>query len=154
MFTSILTPLCGTGLFRLERAYPLTLGANVGTTATGLLASLASEGDRLAPALQIALCHLFFNLSGIALFYPVPFMRWPLPMAKVMGRVVFKYRWFSVFYLVFMFLLLPVYIFALSLLGPVGIYVGFLPPFALFVAAMVVNVVQVSYIFHSYRVVL
>ncbi len=28
VFTSTLTPLCGTGLFHLERAYPLTLGNN------------------------------------------------------------------------------------------------------------------------------
>ena len=34
-------------------------------------------------SLQIALCHTFFNVSGILLFYVVPFMRWPIPIAKV-----------------------------------------------------------------------
>ena len=40
-------------------------GSNIGTTTTGLLAALASDGDKLKSSLQIALCHLFFNLSGI-----------------------------------------------------------------------------------------
>jgi len=30
VFTSTLTPLVGTGIFSLERAYALTLGANIG----------------------------------------------------------------------------------------------------------------------------
>ena len=38
MFTSTLTPLAGAGLLSLERAYPLTLGSNLGTTTTSLLA--------------------------------------------------------------------------------------------------------------------
>ena len=31
VFTSTLTPLAGAGLVQLERAYPLTLGSNIGT---------------------------------------------------------------------------------------------------------------------------
>lgn len=92
VFTSTLTPLVGTGLFTLERAYPLTLGSNVGTTTTGLLAALAADGDHLRATIQIALCHFFFNISGILLFFPIPFMRWPVPLAKIMGRTVAKYR--------------------------------------------------------------
>ena len=30
VFTSTLTPLVGTGILKLERAYALTLGANIG----------------------------------------------------------------------------------------------------------------------------
>jgi Na+/phosphate symporter len=30
VFTSTLTPLVGTGIFTIERAYALTLGANIG----------------------------------------------------------------------------------------------------------------------------
>ena len=51
---------------------PLTLGANIGTTVTGLLAALVSGK---VEALQVALCHLFFNISGIIIWYPIPFMR-------------------------------------------------------------------------------
>ena len=48
MFTSALTPLVGIGVLSLDRMYPLTLGANVGTTFTSLLAALASPPNRLA----------------------------------------------------------------------------------------------------------
>ena len=46
---------------------------------------------------------------------------------KVMGETVARYRWFAIFYLLFMFFLLPLYTFGLSLIGPVAIYVAFLP---------------------------
>ena len=45
IFTSALTPLIGVGVVSLERAFPLTLGANIGTTATGILAALASSSN-------------------------------------------------------------------------------------------------------------
>ncbi|KAJ4945567.1 hypothetical protein JOQ06_023248 [Pogonophryne albipinna] len=85
VFTSALTPLIGIGVISLERAYPLTLGSNIGTTATALLAALASPGNKLAAAIQIALCHLFFNIFGIMLWYPLPFTRLPIRMARVLG---------------------------------------------------------------------
>lgn len=44
----------GIGVISLERAYPLTLGANIGTTATALLAALASPGNKLAAAIQVS----------------------------------------------------------------------------------------------------
>ncbi|XP_011478550.1 sodium-dependent phosphate transport protein 2A isoform X2 [Oryzias latipes] len=52
VFTSAMTPLVGIGVISLERAYPLTLGSNIGTTATALLAALASPGNKLAAAIQ------------------------------------------------------------------------------------------------------
>ena len=36
--TSLLVPLAGSGLLTLEAIYPVTIGANIGTTATALLA--------------------------------------------------------------------------------------------------------------------
>ena len=41
VFTSTMTPLVGIGLVEIETCYPLFLGSNIGTTATGLLAALA-----------------------------------------------------------------------------------------------------------------
>lgn len=82
--TSVLTPLVGLGVVQLEQMLPLTLGANVGTTVTGLLASMVSDS---VSALQVALCHLFFNVSGIIIWYPVPFMRKvPLNAARELGK--------------------------------------------------------------------
>ena len=83
VFTSTLTPLAGAGLISLERAYPLTLGSNLGTTTTSILASFAAGGDNIKAALQIALVHLMFNVTGILIFYPVPWMRWPIYIAQV-----------------------------------------------------------------------
>merc|ERR1711920_932907 len=70
--TSTLTPLVGIGALRLEQMLPLTLGANIGTTITAFLASLVSGK---VVSLQVALAHLLFNITGIIIFYPIPFMR-------------------------------------------------------------------------------
>jgi sodium-dependent phosphate cotransporter len=53
---------------------------------------MASDADHLTQTLQIALCHLFFNITGIILYYPIPFMRWPIPAAKILGATVARYR--------------------------------------------------------------
>lgn len=118
VFTSALTPLVGIGMIKLDRMYPLTLGSNIGTTGTGMLAAMAASGDKLPIALQIALCHLFFNISGIILFYPVkPLRNLPIRCAKFLGTVTSEYRWFALAYLICMFVLLPGSVFALSLAG-------------------------------------
>merc|ERR1712243_431483 len=117
VFTSTLTPLAGAGLVSLERAYPLTLGSNLGTTTTSILASFAAGGDKVQSALQIALVHLLFNLTGIILFYPVPVMRWPISIARVLGNTTAQYRCFAVVYLCFMFFIFPLTMFGLSMCG-------------------------------------
>ncbi|CAL4088748.1 unnamed protein product [Meganyctiphanes norvegica] len=142
VFTSTLTPLIGVGLITVERAYPLTLGSNIGTTSTTILASLAGEGETLRASIQIALVHLFFNLFGIALFYPVPFMRFPVPMAKFLGNITAKYRWFAILYLFGMFFLLPAAVFLLSLGGSLALYIVGLPLLLLLIFVALVNVLQ------------
>ncbi|XP_035989935.1 sodium-dependent phosphate transport protein 2A-like [Fundulus heteroclitus] len=117
VFTSAITPLIGIGVISLERAYPLTLGSNLGTTTTALLAALASPGDKLAAATQVALCHFFFNLLGILLWYPIPVTRLPIRMACALGKHTARYRWFAVLYLLLCFLLFPSVVFALSMAG-------------------------------------
>lgn len=52
----------GIGVISLERAYPLTLGSNIGTTATALLAALASPGNKLAAAIQVGGFIIFIYL--------------------------------------------------------------------------------------------
>ena len=34
---------------------------------------------------QVALVHLFFNIAGLLLWYPIPALRLPLPLAKALG---------------------------------------------------------------------
>ena len=117
IFTSTLTPLVGLGVIEIDRMYPLTLGSNIGTTTTAILSSLANSGQKLLDSLQVSLCHLLFNLSGILLFYPIPYMRFPIPLAKFLGERTANYRWFALVYIIFMFLLLPFGVFALSIPG-------------------------------------
>jgi sodium-dependent phosphate cotransporter len=65
IFTSTLTPLVGLGIITVERVYPFTIGSNIGTTVTGILAALtATTALELKYSLQIALCHTFFNIIG------------------------------------------------------------------------------------------
>ncbi|TRY70130.1 hypothetical protein TCAL_13780 [Tigriopus californicus] len=117
VFTCTMTPLVGLGLVEVDTCYPLFLGANIGTTTTSILAAMAQSGSGVHNALQASFVHLFFNLFGIALFYPIPFMRFPLPLCKALGRTTAKYRWFAVWYLIFMFLLMPLVVMALSLVA-------------------------------------
>ncbi|KAJ0405061.1 hypothetical protein P43SY_001205 [Pythium insidiosum] len=72
LVTSTLTPMAGLGVVTLEQVYPLVLGANLGTTATALLASLVT-GKK--DAVAIALVHFWFNFFGIFLFYPLAVTR-------------------------------------------------------------------------------
>ena len=117
VFTSTLTPLVGVGVINIERVYPLSLGSNVGTTTTGVLAALASPADCFRAAFQIALCHLLFNLTGICLFYPFPASRLPVRLAKALGDTTARYRWFAIVYLVAMFFVVPLIVFSLSAAG-------------------------------------
>ncbi|XP_054460374.1 sodium-dependent phosphate transport protein 2B-like [Anoplopoma fimbria] len=117
VFTSAITPLVGIGVISIERAYPLSLGSNIGTTTTAILAAMASPGDTLANALQIALVHFLFNISGIILWYPIPFTRLPIRLAKGLGNITASYRWFAGVYIISFFFLLPLLIFSLSLAG-------------------------------------
>ncbi|XP_027945225.1 sodium-dependent phosphate transport protein 2B [Eumetopias jubatus] len=142
VFTSAMTPLIGIGVISIERAYPLTLGSNIGTTTTAVLAALASPGSTLRSSLQIALCHFFFNISGIMLWYPIPFTRLPIRLAKGLGTISAEYRWFAVIYLIIFFLLIPLGVFGLSLAGwPVLVGVG-VPILFVILLVVALNVLQ------------
>ena len=55
------------GLLSLENAVPLIMGANIGTTATALLAMLNMD----VAAKKTALSHFFFNVGGVLIFLPI-----------------------------------------------------------------------------------
>lgn len=142
VFTSTLTPLVGIGVISLERVYPLTLGSNIGTTTTALLAALAASPDMFHDTLQISLCHLFFNITGILLFFPIPFTRFPIPMAKFLGNETAKYRWFAILYLAGMFFFLPAIVLGLSLAGTAVLLGVGIPILALLVAIGAIKILQ------------
>lgn len=103
--TSVLIPLVASGILLVRNAYPITLGANVGTTVTALLAALAAG---TVDGLTIALTHLLFNLSAIAILYPWTRIRYvPVTLAGYLGDVAVKRTWLAVTYVVGAFIVLP-----------------------------------------------
>jgi sodium-dependent phosphate cotransporter len=83
--TSLVVPLAGTGVLSLRQIYPYTLGANVGTTITAILASLSTGNPA---AVTVALAHLTFNMCGIAIFFPLKAL--PIWLAQQAGTIAGK----------------------------------------------------------------
>ncbi len=110
--TSILVPLIAAGVVTLEQAFPFTLGANIGTTVTALLASLSLGSPT---ALTVAFAHLMFNMSGGALIYGIPPVRKiPLALARWMGDVAVRSRTLAVSYVLIVFFGIPLLLLLLS----------------------------------------
>ena len=103
--TSILIPMSAAGVISLRNAYPVTLGANVGTTITALLAALASSGS---DALTIALVHTWFNVIGIAILFGIPFLR-PLPIraAETLASIAVQRRSVAFGWTLSVFIIIP-----------------------------------------------
>jgi len=142
VFTSAITPLVGLGVISIDRMYPLTLGSNIGTTATAVLAALAATGDKRSVTIQVAISHLLFNICGILVFYPVPFMRKiPIGASKILGNTTADYRWFAVIYLIVVFLVMPILFIALSFdLTLLYVVISLLLLLALFIT--ILNILQ------------
>jgi sodium-dependent phosphate cotransporter len=141
--TAALTPLVGVGVIRLERMYPTVLGANIGTTITGVLAALAASGDKLQYTLQVAYAHLFFNISGIVLFYVIPtFRHVPLKMAQALGNLTVRYKWYPLFYIFIAFLVIPAIFTLLGMAGDAVVLTVFLLLVAFILAVYAINYLQ------------
>ena len=111
--TSILIPLAGAGVISLRNAYPVTLGANVGTTITALLASLAASSPE---SLTVALAHTTFNVAGILLLYVIPIARnVPIIGAEWLADVAVERRTLAVAYVAVVFIIVP--LLGVALLG-------------------------------------
>jgi sodium-dependent phosphate cotransporter len=103
--TSVLVPLAASGVLTLENIYPVTLGANVGTTVTALLAALATGNPA---AVTVAVVHTLFNVSGIALFYPIRALRRiPLRLAAGLADVAAERRSTAIVYALGVFVVIP-----------------------------------------------
>ena len=106
--TSLIVPLAGAGVFRLAQAYPFTLGANIGTTVTALLAATAVSGAEALPALQIALVHFMYNLFGVVVIYSIPWLgRLPLLGAENLAAIASERKPLAFAYVVSVFFLIP-----------------------------------------------
>ncbi|MGD2154007.1 MAG: Na/Pi symporter, partial [Gemmatimonadales bacterium] len=106
--TSLLVPLAGAGILTLPQAFPVTIGANIGTTVTALLAALAVTGPNARWGITIALVHLLFNLSATLLIYPAQRIRnIPLTAARRLAAVAVRSRRWAIIYVIFLFYGIP-----------------------------------------------
>lgn len=104
--TSVVVPIVAKKIATLKQAAPFILGANIGTTITAFIAATFYANS--FEAITIALVHLVFNLAGVLLFFPIPFLRkLPLKLANGLGRLTLKYRLVGFAYLLSTFFLIP-----------------------------------------------
>jgi len=102
--TSLLVPLAGSGLLSLRSILPVTVGANIGTTATALLAALAGNLSGLA----IAIVHFLFNICGTLIWFVHPNMREvPIKLAQRLGELSQRKRAYGIGYVATVFFVLP-----------------------------------------------
>ncbi|MCF7804580.1 MAG: Na/Pi symporter [Candidatus Marinimicrobia bacterium] len=103
--TSLVIPLAGAGILTLRQIFPYTLGSNIGTTFTALLASLATGSH--AP-LAVAFAHLLFNIFGIGIIWPIPALRrLPIKFAKWFSAITVKNRAYPIIYVIVAFFIIP-----------------------------------------------
>ncbi|MFT2110783.1 Na/Pi symporter [Marinomonas sp. 2405UD68-3] len=105
--TSLMVPLAGSGSFKLKEIYPFTLGANIGTCVTAVLAATAVTGNAEA-ALQIAFIHLVYNIVGVVVIYGIPALRHlPIRAAESLGDTASENKFAALGYILGVFFVLP-----------------------------------------------
>lgn len=103
--TSLIVPMAGAGILSLRQIFPYSLGTNIGTTITAILASLVS--GTLAPV-AVAFSHLLFNICGILIIWPIPIIRnIPIKMAEWMAGKAVQNRIFPILYIIIAFFIIP-----------------------------------------------
>lgn len=100
--TSLVIPLCGAGLLSLRQIFPYTLGTNIGTTVTAILASMVTANPS---AVTVAFAHLLFNVSGTAVWWPL--QKVPVYLADTIAAYAVRNRIFPIAYIFAMFFVIP-----------------------------------------------
>ncbi len=106
--TSLAVPLAAVGLVTVQGIFPYIMGANIGTTATALLASLATGSPA---AVTVALTHLLFNIFGAVLIYPI--RRVPIALSTHVAALSLRSRIYPIAYIALVFFGVPAIIIAL-----------------------------------------
>ena len=113
-------PLAGAGVIRLQQIFPFTIGANIGTTITGLLAALAAASavdvapgepipSEIIAGATVAFAHLLFNLSGAIIFLPYqPIRELPVKFAEWLAELWLRNRAIPIAIIVVVFYLIPI----------------------------------------------
>lgn len=106
--TSLMVPLAGSGALTLRQIYPFTLGANIGTTLTALMAAFAFDGELATIALTAGLVHFFYNVLSVALIYGLPVLRQlPILGAQWLAELATARKAYAVAWVLGVFILLP-----------------------------------------------
>lgn len=100
--TSLIIPLAGAGILSLRQIFPYTLGANIGTTITAILASLVTGNIH---AVEVAFAHLLFNVTGILIWWPLS--RVPIYLATKFGELAIRNKLIPFAYILAMFFVIP-----------------------------------------------
>ncbi|MCH7846942.1 MAG: Na/Pi symporter [Planctomycetes bacterium] len=100
--TSLIVPLAGAGIVKLKRVYAYTLGANLGTTVTGVIAATANP---VAGAVTVAIAHVTFNIVGTIIWYPLKMA--PIGIATWYGRLASESKRYAFGFLFLAFFVVP-----------------------------------------------
>ncbi len=100
--TSLAVPLAAAGVVTIHQIFPFSLGANIGTTITALLAALSTGNTA---AITIAFSHLLFNILGISIFLPLKNI--PITMAMKFAQFSKTRKYLPVLYIIFLFFIIP-----------------------------------------------
>ena len=107
--TSLAVPMAGAGLLTLTQIFPYTLGSNIGTTVTAILAALVT--GNLA-AIIVAFSHLLFNVSGIVVWWPFKFV--PISLAGKFSEIAIRKKIIPILYIIIVFFLIPILFISIS----------------------------------------
>ncbi len=98
-------PLAGAGILKLRQIFPYTLGANIGTTMTSILTSLATGTIQ---SLSVAFGHLLFNIFGIVLIWPIPqLLNIPIKLASQFAELATQNKVYPFLYIFIVFFVIP-----------------------------------------------
>ena len=101
--TSIIVPLIGAGVLTLRQVFPYTLGANIGTTVTAIMASLVTQNSGAA---AVAFSHLLFNIIGISIFLPLA--KIPISLAQKTAVLTAKSKLYPIVFILLIFFIIPI----------------------------------------------
>ena len=107
--TSMVVPMAGAGLLTLEQIFPYTLGSNIGTTITAILAALITGN---IAAVTVAFAHTLFNVFGIILWWPLK--KVPIAMARKFAEYSIRNKIIPIAFVLVIFFIIPLLVIYLS----------------------------------------
>lgn len=102
---SLIVPLVGAGILSMEQIFPYAVGANIGTTITGILAALVTGN---ASGISIALVHTLFNIFAAIVFIPLKAL--PIGAARWFASKAGENKFWAIGYALIIFFIIPLLI--------------------------------------------